>query len=69
LRIADEVRKGGEHGTITDCLKRAVIFDRLAAEESNSMLEAKFESEASGYRKAAARRAAEIGVELPKISN
>jgi len=54
---------------ITDCLERAVIFDRLAAEETNPTLRANFESEAGNYRKAATLRAAGLRVELPKISN
>jgi hypothetical protein len=63
------VRQEASVERITDYLERAVVFDRLAAEESNPMLKAKFESEASGYRKAASRRAADLGVELPEISN
>jgi hypothetical protein len=54
---------------IVDYLERALVFDRLAAEETNPDLKAEFEKQASAYREIAANRARALGVELPKISN
>jgi hypothetical protein len=53
---------------IADYLRRAVVFDRLAAEEGNPEFKIKFEEQAGAYRKIAAHRAEQLGVELPEIS-
>jgi hypothetical protein len=49
---------------IADYLRHAVVFDRLAAEESDLVLKNNFEAEARGCRRMAAWRAEAIGVEL-----
>ena len=36
---------------VVDYLERALVFDRLAAEEINLDLKAKFEDQAAAYRK------------------
>jgi len=54
---------------VVDYLERALVFDRLAAEEINLDLKAKFEDQAAAYRKLGANRAKSLGVELLKISN
>ena len=54
---------------VVDYLERAVVFDRLAAEEGNPEFKSKFEEQAGAYRKVAAHRAKRLGVELPEISN
>jgi hypothetical protein len=52
---------------IVDYLERAIVFDRLAAEETNPDTKAQFEEQAEAYRKIAANRAKVLGVELPEI--
>jgi hypothetical protein len=50
---------------VIDYLERAIVFDRLAAEEGNPAFKVKFEEQAAAYRKVAANRAERLGVELP----
>ena len=54
---------------IIDYMERAIVIHRLATDEANPELKAKFEEQAAAYRKIAAHRAEKLGVELPEISN
>jgi hypothetical protein len=50
---------------ITEYLDHAITFERMAAEEDDPVLKAKFEKQATAYRKLAADRAAQYGMPMP----
>jgi len=50
---------------IAEYLDHALSFERLAAHEKNPTLKADFEKQVAAYRKLAAKRAAELGLEPP----
>jgi hypothetical protein len=52
---------------IAEYLHNAISFERLAAHEKNPHLKADFEKQAAAYRKLAAKRAAELGLEPPPM--
>jgi hypothetical protein len=52
---------------IAEYLHNAISFERLAADEKNPHLKADFEKQAAAYRKLAAKRAAELGLEPPPM--
>jgi hypothetical protein len=54
---------------IVDYLEHAVTFERLAAEEMTPQVKTQFAEQTAAYRRIAASRAKQLGLELPKISN
>jgi hypothetical protein len=54
---------------LAEYLENVRRFERLAAEEINPVIKAKFEEQAESYRKLAERRARLLEAANPKISN
>ena len=54
---------------VAEYLDNALAFERIAATEKNPALRSEFEKEAAAYRRLAARRAIDLGLEPPKNSN
>ena len=50
-------------------LDHALVFEQLAADETNPKLKADFEKQATAYRKLAEKRVFELGLEPRKNSN
>ena len=50
---------------VAEYLERAHQFERMAAAESNPAVKAEFEKQAAAYQKLAAKRAKEMGMQLP----
>ncbi len=51
---------------VSEYLEGAVNFERLAAAENDSKLKAELVEQAVAYHRLAAKRAAELGVPLPR---
>ena len=54
---------------VAEYLDNALAFERIAATEKNPALRSEFEKEAAAYRRLAAKRAIDLGLEPPKNSN
>jgi hypothetical protein len=50
---------------LTEYLEHALMFERMAAEETNPEVKAQFATQAAAYRKLAAERAAKYGLPAP----
>jgi hypothetical protein len=54
---------------IAEYLEHALNFERMAAEETNPEVKAVFEKQALSYRKLAAERSKQYGLDDPRYSN
>jgi hypothetical protein len=54
---------------VAEYLDNALAFERIATAEKNPTLKSEFEKEAAAYRRLAAKRAIDLGLEPPKKSN
>jgi hypothetical protein len=54
---------------IAEYLEHALNFERMAAEEMNPAIKAVFEKQAAAYRKLAAERTKQFGLDDPRYSN
>jgi len=52
---------------VTEYLEHALQFERLAADEKDPRLKADYQKQAATYRKLAAERAVQLGLEPPPI--
>lgn len=50
---------------IAEYLEHAIQFERLAADEQDPALKKQFEKQAAAYRKLAAKRTTELGLDDP----
>jgi hypothetical protein len=62
---SDATGAGSAVKMVAEYLENALRFERLAAEESNAQLKADFENQARAYRKLAAERAENLGLQPP----